>query len=416
MAADGVRQAVVLAGGRGERLLPLTLTRPKAMVEVHGRPFLAYLVEMLRDQGIERVLLLLGYLPDPIIDYFGDGSAFGVRIDYDVTPPDDPTSARLLHARERLDHVFLMLYCDNYWPLSLDRHWARFRDAGAPALVTVYRNGDGATRDNVRIDADGFVEVYDGGRSEPGLQGNEIGYAIVERHLLDLLPDGSQPVERALYPILVGDRRLAALVTDHRYYSVGSHERLPATERFLARRPTLFLDRDGVLNRRPAVAEYIRRPEDVEWLPGALDAVRRLTQAGVRLIVISNQAGIARGAMSTADLDAVESRMRADIAATGGQIEAFLYCPHGWDEGCTCRKPRPGLLFEAQRRYDLDLTRTPFLGDDARDGEAAAAAGSPFVLVTDDHSLADATDSYLAGDQFAMTTPLHAADAHGVPA
>ena len=76
-AAERPRQAVILAGGRGERLLPLTLTRPKPMVEFHRRPFLAYLIELLRSQGFERVLLLLGYLPGPIIDHFGDGTGFG---------------------------------------------------------------------------------------------------------------------------------------------------------------------------------------------------------------------------------------------------------------------------------------------------------------------------------------------------
>jgi histidinol-phosphate phosphatase family protein len=414
-ASTRLRQAVVLAGGRGERLLPLTLTRPKAMVEFHGRPFLEYLVEMLRDQGIERILLLLGYLPDPIVDHFGDGSAFGVRIDVDVTPPDDSTSARLAHARDLIDPVFLMLYCDNYWPLLLDRHVARFDEAGAPALVTVYRNADRHSRDNVRIDADGFVAVYDKSRAAPDLGGNEIGYAILRRELLDLVPEGSGPIEAALYPTLIRDRRLAALVTDHRYYSVGSPERLPVTERFLARRPTVFLDRDGVLNRRPAVADYIRLPEQVEWLPGALDAIRRLTVGGVRLIVISNQAGIARGAMSPADLAAVEDRMRGDVEAAGGRIEAFLYCPHGWDEGCACRKPRPGMLFEAQRRFDLDLTRTPFVGDDERDGQAAAAAGSPFLLVTEDRGLSEVTDGLLSGGLTTMTGTVPAG-AQEVPA
>ena len=372
------------------------------MIQFHGRPFLAYLVELLRDEGFERILLLTGYLSDSISDYFGDGSAFGVRIDYSATSADDATSERLLVAREKLDPTFLLLYCDNYWPMPFDALWQRYVEAGAPAIVTVYRNADGHTRDNVRIDGDGFVAEYDRSRTSPDLHGNEIGYAVLRRDLLDLLPDGSLPIEQILYPMLARDRRLSAFETDHRYYSVGSHERLPVTERFLARRPTVLLDRDGVLNRRPAVAEYICHPDDVVWLPGALEAVRRLSQSGVRLLVISNQAGIARGAMTSGDLAAVEERMRADIEAAGGAVEAFIYCPHGWDAGCACRKPKPGMLHDAQRRYDLDLTRTTFVGDDARDGEAALAAGCPFLLVDDDHSLLDLTDTLLAGDRRPM--------------
>ena len=307
LASRDLRQAVVLAGGRGERLRPLTDTRPKPMIEFNGRPFLEYLVEQIREEGFEEILLLLGYLPTSIQDHFGDGSRFGIRIEYAVTPPDDLTAARVLKAKDRLDPTFLMLYCDNYWPMQADRLWRRFREAGAPAMVTIYRNADGYSRDNVRLDDEGFVADYDRSRTRPNLRGVEIGYAIVRREVLELLGDGSLQVEEALYPTLAAEHRLAAFVTDHRYYSVGSLERLPVTERFLARQRTVFLDRDGVLNRRPPVAGYVRRPEDVEWLPGALDAVRRLTEAGVRLIVISNQAGVARGAMTAADLAAVEA-------------------------------------------------------------------------------------------------------------
>jgi D-glycero-D-manno-heptose 1,7-bisphosphate phosphatase len=367
------------------------------MIAVHGRPFLAYLVDLIRDQGFEEILLLLGYLPEPIREYFGDGSKFGIRIEYAVTAPEDLTAARVLQARDRLDSTFLLLYCDNYWPMLADRLWARYKESGAPALVTIYRNADGQSKDNVRLDEDGFVAEYDRTRTSPGLRGVEIGYAILQRDLLDILQDGSTQIEAGLYPTLVREHRLAAFVTDHRYYSVGSLERLPVTERFLARRPTVFLDRDGVLNRRPPVAGYVRRPEDIEWLPGALEAVRRLTEGGARLIVISNQAGIARGAMTVSDLAAVEESMRREIAAAGGEIERFIYCPHGWDDGCDCRKPRPGMLYQAQREFDLDLTRTPFIGDDERDGQAAASAGCPFFLVTDDCALSDLAGQLLSG-------------------
>jgi histidinol-phosphate phosphatase family protein len=89
--------------------------------------------------------------------------------------------------------------------------------------------------------------------------------------------------------------------------------------------------------------------------------------------------------------------MREDVTAAGGRIDCFIYCPHGWDEGCDCRKPRPGMLYQAQRQFDLDLTRTPFIGDDERDGQAADAAGCPFMLVTDDCTLSDLATQLLSG-------------------
>jgi histidinol-phosphate phosphatase family protein len=383
------RQAVILAGGRGTRLRPLSDDRPKPMVEFHGRPFLEYLVELLRDQGIEEILMLLGYLPDVIEGHFGDGRQFGVRINYSVSDPDDLTSRRLQLAMDKLADGFLLLYCDNYWPLDMRSHWSRYVEIGAPVMTTVYANEDAYSRDNVRV-ADGHVEVFDRTRSAPHLRGVEISYAFLPRAALELLPpDGAQLFEQALYPALAAAGELGAYVNRHRYYSVGSLDRLPLTEAFLARRPTVILDRDGVLNERPPRAEYVRTPGDFRWLPGALEALRLFGEAGYRVIVVSNQAGIARGAMSEIALAAVHERMRAEAQAAGGLIEAIYYCPHDWGAGCDCRKPRPGMLFRAQHELQLDLSRTPFIGDDERDGQAAAAVGSPFLEVGPEASLLD---------------------------
>ena len=108
------RQAVILAGGRGTRMQPITNDRPKPMVPILGRPFLEYQIEQLRDQGFERVLLLLGYLPEVVQNHFGDGRRFGVQIEYSVTEPDQLTSSRVATARHMIDPCFLLLYCDNY--------------------------------------------------------------------------------------------------------------------------------------------------------------------------------------------------------------------------------------------------------------------------------------------------------------
>jgi histidinol-phosphate phosphatase family protein len=391
-------QAVILAGGRGTRMRPLTDTRPKAMVEFHGKPFLEYLIDMLRRQGFERALLLLGYLPEVIQDHFGDGGRWGVEIDYSVSAPDDLTVRRVQLARERIERTFLLMYCDNYWPMLMDRMWERYRAIGAPAMVTVYGNKDGYRpgKDSVAVDGDGFVTVFDRERMTPGLRGVEISYAILDAAVLELLPQQDELFEQALYPRLAERRQLSAFVTDHRYYSVGSLERLPVTERFLARRPAVILDRDGVLNRRPARAEYVTRPEELEWLPGAREALRLLRDAGYTVIVVSNQAGIARGAMTVADLEAVHRRLRTEAAQAGGRIDRIYHCPHGWDDGCECRKPAPGMLFQAQHDFDLDLTRTPFIGDDERDGQAADAAGCPPVMVSERHPLIAAVQELLS--------------------
>jgi histidinol-phosphate phosphatase family protein len=384
------KQAVILAGGRGERLRPFTDIRPKPMILIHGKPFLEYLLTMLRAQGFERIVLLLGYLPDVVQEYFGDGSRWGMEITYSITPIEDETGLRIKKAEHLLEECFLLLYCDNYWPMQMDKMWQRFVTTAAPAMLTIYSNKDNYTKDSLRVDDRGFVCVYDKKRKTSDLKGVEISYGIFKKALLSLLPEGNISFEETLYPVLAKENKLAAFVTDHRYYSVGSLQRLPLTESFLARYPTIILDRDGVLNRKPSRANYVRSWQEFEWLPGSKEALALLQQTGFRTLVVSNQAGVARGAMSEGDLLEIHRRMVREATMAGGSIEAIYYCPHGWDEGCECRKPKPGMLFQAQRDFNLDLSRTLFIGDDERDAQAADAAGCPSLLVSEEKTLLQA--------------------------
>lgn len=375
-------QAVILAGGLGTRLRPLTDTIPKPMIGFHGRPFVDYLVEMLREQGITDILFLLGYLPEVVTGYFGDGRDRGLNITYSISPVEDETGTRLKKAIRQLDDRFLLLYCDNYWPMALARMWEFFLGTGARAMVTVYANEDGYTRNNLKVNEKGLIESYDKSRTSPGLQGVDIGYGFFPRSVVAELPEGNVSFEKETYGRLVEAGQLAGYVSRHRYYSVGSHERLPLTNAFLARSRTILLDRDGVLIEKAARGEYISAPEQLVWLTGALDALRLLKEAGYRVILVSNQAGIARGMITWDGLRAIEELIRRDAAAAGGSIDAIYVCPHHWDENCLCRKPKPGMLFQAQREHHLDLSRTWFLGDDERDVEAGKAAGCKTGLVT----------------------------------
>src|SRR6185437_3566664 len=263
-----------------------------------------------------------GYLPEVIQNHFGDGSRWGVEIDYSVSDADTLTSRRIQLALHLIDPCFLLMYCDNYWPMQMDRMWSKFVAADVPAMITVYSNKDKFSKDSVVVGDDGYVKVFDRHRKTPGLSGIEISYAILSREVLDLLPEDEMLVEEALYTPLARQGRLAAYVTDHRYYSVGSVDRLPITDEFFARRPTVILVRDGVINKKPPRAQYVRNWSEFEWLPGAQEALRMLREAGFRVILVSNQAGIARGAMSEADLSDIHQRLNAEVAEVGGRIVA----------------------------------------------------------------------------------------------
>lgn len=388
-----IRQAVILAGGQGLRMKPFTSTQPKPLFPIHGKPFLFYLLEQLKEQGIEKVLLLLGYLPQLIQEKIGDGRQFGLQVEYSIADVETETGTRLQLAKEKLDPVFLLLYCDNYWPMNLKEMTAQFESQKTLAQITVYLNQDHYTKNNLRFNDDRLVTLYDKERQASDLKGVDIGYMLIRREVLDLLPNENVSFERIVLTTLAKNGQLGGYLTDHRYYSIGSPQRLPLTETFFKKKRAIILDRDGVLNKKAPEGHYVYSWKDFEWLPGSKEAVALLKKAGFSIFLVSNQAGIGRKLMKEEDLLFIHERMQKDLETVDACIDKIYYCPHHWEDNCECRKPKPGMLFEAQRDFHLDLTKTYFVGDDPRDGEAAVAAGMPFLKVSEGVSLFDLVQS-----------------------
>lgn len=382
-----VSQALILAGGLGTRLRPLTYDRPKPMIEFHGKPFLEYLIEDLRDQGIKRFVIAVGYLAEVITDYFGNGNQLDVEIIYSYGSVEDQTGQRVLNAKELLDETFLLCYCDNICPLNLRDAWDQFQSSPCDIQLSAYQNNDSYTKSNLKINRNRQIEVYDKSRTNPNLEGVEIGYAFIRKRALSFLPRTNCSFETEIYPQLVQRKKLGAYITSHRYYSVGSHQRLPHTNNYLKPQKGILLDRDGVLNQKAGKGKYITNADKFIWMEGAQEALRLLTELGYRIAIITNQAGIALGQLSHETLNSIHQKMLNEAKAAGGVIENIYCCPHHWDESCSCRKPEPGMLFQAQREMDLDLRKTWFLGDDERDGKAAEKAGCLFELISEKNPL-----------------------------
>jgi D-glycero-D-manno-heptose 1,7-bisphosphate phosphatase len=143
--------------------------------------------------------------------------------------------------------------------------------------------------------------------------------------------------------------------------------------------PLVILDRDGVVNEDSDA--YIKSPEEWIPIPGSLEAIARLNHAGYRVVIATNQSGVARGLFSMAELDAIHQKLHSALARLGGQLDGIYFCPHGPDDGCSCRKPRPGLLHEIAARQGIELTGVPAIGDSLRDLEVARAVGATPILV-----------------------------------
>lgn len=143
--------------------------------------------------------------------------------------------------------------------------------------------------------------------------------------------------------------------------------------------PLIILDRDGVINYDSD--EYIKSPDEWLAIPGSLEAIARLNRAGYKVAVATNQSGLARGYFDLATLAKIHKKMHAELAHVGGTIDAIFFCPHGPEDGCACRKPKPGLLKDIAKEFNCDLPGVPAVGDSLRDVEAARAVGAKPILV-----------------------------------
>jgi len=144
-------------------------------------------------------------------------------------------------------------------------------------------------------------------------------------------------------------------------------------------RRLVILDRDGVINRESK--DFIRSPAEWVPLPGSLEAIAALTAGGFDVVVASNQSGVARGLFTTATLADIHRKMTAAVEAAGGRLAGIFFCPHGPDDRCDCRKPRPGLLRQVEAAFGTGLAGVPAIGDSARDLQAAQAVGARAILV-----------------------------------
>lgn len=154
-----------------------------------------------------------------------------------------------------------------------------------------------------------------------------------------------------------------------------------------------FLDRDGVINRKAPEGEYVTRWEDMEFLPGTREAIRLLNDAGFLVVVVSNQRCVAKGLITTEQLDSMHARMCREFQAAGATIDAVYYCPHDYQPPCVCRKPQPGMLLDAALAHDVQLAASWMIGDSDHDVQAGRTAGCSTAQVVADgkstHGCAD---------------------------
>ena len=392
--------AVIIAGGRGTRLGPATSNLPKPLVDVCGVPFLHHLIKQVEGAGISRLIILAGYLGHEFTNFVNRYKVDfpGLDIVVKISEVDLNTGDRLLDAFDILDDRFLFLYGDNYAPINLRCYLNDARENADSRYLLAYENSDSYSKSNISIDEQNNILSYGSHNKQSQKCGHvDVGYTVLNKNDLHKISlRKNVHFGRDILKSLIDQCQVKAKVLLSRYYTVGTMERLQAARLFFSYEKFVFIDRDGVLNVKSPRGTYVEKASDFIWKKGSLEGLKIFKDNGYRVIVITNQAGVGRGVFDMNDLEDIHQKMCLDARNAGGEIEYIYCCPHHWEDDCDCRKPKPGMLINAQKDLMIDLSRTTFIGDDDRDGIAALAAGTQFIKVNSNNSLKEIAGRMLA--------------------
>ena len=399
--------AVIMAGGKGSRLRSITNDEiPKPMVPVDGKPLLEYQVEKLKTYGIKKIVMIVGHLGEKIVDHFKDGKNFGVEIDYIFEKEPLGTAGAFYYLKDKIDAKdFMLVFGDVFFDMDFDRmEDFHFKNSALTTLLA-HPNGHPYDSDLIRTDDTGRVIGFDSKHNVRDYWYDNMvnaGMYIINRKLLDLV---KEPVKTDFEKdILANQVKLGANIyayhTPEYVKDVGTVDRINATVEELKsgliqsknlknKQRAIFLDRDGTMN---VSKGFISKADDLELIPGTIDAIKAINKSGALAIVITNQPVIARGECSFEELHNIHNKLKTLLGEKGAFVDDIFYCPHHPDKGfegevpelkfdCECRKPKTGMIDKAVKKYNIDLSKSYMVGDSTMDLETARNAGIKSVLV-----------------------------------
>lgn len=403
-------KVVIMAGGRGTRIAELFPDIPKPLIPVDGIPILEREIRSLASQGFKDLILTVGYLADKIIAYFGDGRKLGVKIDYFVEETPLGNAGALFQLRENIgDEPFFLLNADAAFDVDFNRMLAFHQQHGG--LVTLFTHPNSHPYDSGLIiaDQDGHVEKWLSKEDErPQWYNNRVnaGLHVIDPSVLELslkslyldpatgFPKGKVDLDRQILKPLCGTGKMFCYDSPEYVKDMGTPERFHQVEADFRngvvqaknlhnKQRAIFLDRDGTINK---YVGFLRNINDFELIDGVSEAIKQINQSGYLAIVVTNQPVIARGEVSWEELHEIHKKMETLLGKDGAYIDGLYICPHHPDKGfegerpeykfdCDCRKPKPGLLQQAAKDFNIDLSQSYMIGDSPNDVKAGLNAG-----------------------------------------
>ena len=404
-----------MAGGKGTRISSIASDIPKPMISIGRKPVLEYELEGLRDQGFTDIIITVSHLGNIIMEYFGDGAKispvtgkpFGVHIEYFFEKEPLGNAGALFKIKDKLNSDFLLLNADAIFDVDFQRFVDFHKNHGG--LVTLFTHPNNHPYDSGLIiaDKDGRVEKWLTKEDpRPDYYQNRVnaGLHVVSPQILNVeIGTAKVDLDRQLLKPLAGSGKMFCydspeyvkdMGTPERYYSVSKDfkQGRVAAKNLKNKQRAIFLDRDGTINR---YVGFLRNIDEFELLDGVADAVRALNEAGYLVIVATNQPVIARGEVSIEELQQIHNKMETLFGEKGAYVDKIYYCPHHPDKGfegerseykivCNCRKPKPGMLFQAAKEFNIDLAQSWMVGDQKSDIQTGKAAGCHTALIGND--------------------------------
>ena len=405
-----MNQAVIIAGGKGTRLKEVSGNLPKPMVPVLGKPLLQYLIEQCVEYGISNIKLLVSHRKEVIEDYFGDGNQYGATIQYHVEDIPRGTAGALMDAMPELEKQFLVIYGDTFFDIDLRSFWKFHKDQSGDATIFLHPNDHPYDSDLVEIDSDLQVKkIYPYPHDNQWRQNlvNAAAYMFNKNALqgINLLSD-KPDIAKELFPMMLeSKKKLYGYISTEYIKDMGTPERLFKVEEDIKHgkvkslkreipKIAIFLDRDGTINQE---VNHLSNPKQFELIDGVGEAIRKINEAGILAIVVTNQPVIARGEIEESELKVIHNKMDTLLGRHGAYLDRLYYCPHHTDSGfegeievlkfdCDCRKPKIGLFSKAKYDLNIDLRKSWVVGDSTRDIMAAHNAGMKSILVCTGHA------------------------------
>jgi D-glycero-D-manno-heptose 1,7-bisphosphate phosphatase len=399
-------KSVIMAGGKGTRISSIAPGVPKPMIPLGGKPILEHQIDCLKKNGLRDIVIVTGHLGHVIKDYFKDGASFDCSINYFSETDPLGTAGALYKIKDSLTEDFILLNGDIIFDIDLHKMTGFHTDHHAWATLASHPNSHPYDSSLLVTDAENRVVKWIH-KEEPRLYYKNLvnsGIHILSKKILDAAPVHSEKVDldRDVLKPCLASGGVFSYKTPEYIKDMGTPDRYAQVERDIQTgkvcrknlsepQRAVFLDRDGTIN---TFNGFVRRPEDFELLDGAAEAVSHINHAGYLAIVITNQPVIARGEVSLEGLESIHNKMETDLGKSGAYLDDIFFCPHHPDKGfpgerteykidCECRKPKPGLILRAAEKYNIDLAQSFMVGDDARDVQAALAAGCKPALIAE---------------------------------